>query len=135
MNPTLTAGLAREHVADLRRMRREAGGRTRRRGRANAPANPAGAGDAVVLRLADAQDRHTLRRLAELDEAVEPKGDVLLALVDGEAVAALSLDDGHVVSNPFVATSAAIALLRLRAQHLAGPVRRRRRPRLRPRFA
>ena len=78
-----------------------------------------------------------VRRLAALDDAPVLEGQSLLALIDGEAVAALSLEDGRVVSNPFVRTEDAVALLNLRAEHLKGVSRRRRwwRPALRPRFA
>ena len=78
-----------------------------------------------------------VRRLASLDDAPALTGQVLLALVDGEAVAALSLSDGRVVANPFLPTEAAVGLLRLRAQHLSvkRPRRRRFRTILRPRFA
>jgi hypothetical protein len=90
----------------------------------------------VALRGANAEDDGTLRQLAELDEAPELDGEVLLATVDGEAIAAVSLQDGRIVSNPFVATTEAVALLQLRARHLAGKMRPRRRwPRLRPRLA
>jgi hypothetical protein len=44
-----------------------------------------------------------------------------------QAVAALSLSDQRVVANPFVPTGDAVALLRLRAEHV---LRARRRPRL-----
>jgi hypothetical protein len=91
---------------------------------------------AVSLRLATPEDAAPLHVLAELDEEPELAGQVLLAMIDGEPVAAMSLDDGRVVANPFVATTDAIALLRLRARHLArkrSPGRRR--PLLRPRFA
>lgn len=88
----------------------------------------------VVLRLAGADDAPALRRLAEIDEEPELCGAALLALVDGVAVAALALDDGRVVANPFVPTSDAVSLLRLRAGHLLGPALRRRRRSWRPRF-
>ncbi len=90
----------------------------------------------VSIRLAGIDDEQVLRDLAALDDAPIPKGEVLLALIDGEAVAALSLGDEHAVANPFVHTAATVALLRLRADHLYGRrPRRRRRFILRPRFA
>jgi hypothetical protein len=93
--------------------------------------------ESIVLRLATDVDAPTVRRLAALDDAPRLSGPVLLALVDGEPVAALSLDDGRVVANPFRFTAGAVALLRLRAQHLVAPAPRRdRRPTLlRPRAA
>jgi hypothetical protein len=59
------------------------------------------------------------RRIAAL------KGRVLLALVEAERVAALSLYDERVVANPFAGTHDAVALLRLRAAHLLGERPRR----------
>jgi hypothetical protein len=89
----------------------------------------------VELRHARRADADVVRRLAILDEARPLEGPVLLGLVNGLAVAALSLADGRLVADPFVATTEARSLLRLRAAQLAG-VRIRRRlhwrlPRLR----
>ena len=92
----------------------------------------------VALRLADADEDDVVRRIAELDSARSPSGDVLLAVVDGDPVAAMSLRDGHVVADPFVPIAGVVALLRMWATHLAGGRIRRRRwlvPRLRPRLA
>jgi hypothetical protein len=90
----------------------------------------------IELRFAYPDDDGTVHRLAALDDAPELPGRIMLALIDGQAVAALSLEDRRVVANPFVPTSKAVELLRVRAEHLA-PARRRRRLRriLRPRFA
>ena len=49
------------------------------------------------------------------------QGPVLLALVNGLAIAALALDDRRLVADPFVATMEARSLLRMRAAQLAGP--------------
>ncbi len=126
MNTTINALVAEQHVADLRRA-------AQRR-----PATRSGTIDRyaprVELRLADAGDAHVVARLAELDSARELEGPVLLALLDGDAVAGMSLREGRVVANPFVPANQAVALLRLRAEHLSGAsVRRRLRrlPRLR----
>jgi hypothetical protein len=73
----------------------------------------------IELRLAHADDAEVVNRLAALDSAPELTGQVLIALIDGEAVAGLSLPDRRVVANPFVATNEAVALLRLRAEHLS----------------
>jgi len=86
----------------------------------------------LALRVADDDDAPAVRRLAALDDARPLRGEVLLALVDGEAVAATSLSDGRVVANPFVRTADTVTLLSLRAAQLAGrPSARRRIPRLR----
>jgi hypothetical protein len=75
----------------------------------------------VALRLAGDDEAHMARRLAALDDAPALEGPVLLALVDGEPVAALSLLDRRVVANPFVHTRELVELLRLRAEHISGP--------------
>jgi hypothetical protein len=86
----------------------------------------------LALRVADDHDAPTVRRLAALDDARPLRGEVLLALVDGEAVAATSLSDGRVVANPFLRTADTVTLLSMRAAQLAGrPAARRRIPRLR----
>jgi hypothetical protein len=128
MNSTINALVAEQHVADLRRtaQRRE-------------PARSATVDQyapRVELRLAEAGDARVVARLADLDSAPELEGPVLLALLDGDAVAGMSLRDGRVVADPFVPASQAVALLRLRAEHLSGARIRRRLRRLpRLRFA
>ena len=88
-------------------------------------------GPTVELRPARAADEAVTRRLAALDDAPGLEGPVLLAVVDGDVVAALALDDNRVVANPFVPTAHAVSLLRARADHLSGvSARRRRRIRL-----
>ncbi len=88
----------------------------------------------VVLRVGGPADAGVLAWLAAIDEEPELTGETLIALIDGEAVAALSLGDGRVVSNPFVAACDAISLLRLRAQHLLARPGRQSGRRWRPRF-
>src|SRR2546421_7392314 len=127
MNHQLNALIASEHTADLHRASREY------RMALAEPVSAAGFTSSIVLRLADPEDEAALRELAELDEAAFPTGPVLLALVRDEVVSALSLDDGSVIANPFVRTEDAVALLRVRADHLSGG-RRRRRWRVGPRL-
>ncbi|MGH2867055.1 MAG: hypothetical protein ACRDNK_05725 [Solirubrobacteraceae bacterium] len=133
MTTSMNTLAATEHIADLHRAadrRRLTAARRLSIGAALPPA------PAVALRLADAGDIPLIQRLAALDDAPAVDGLVLLALMDDEAVAALSLLDGRVIANPFVATSEAVALLRLRAEHLSGArPRRRLRAVLRPRLA
>jgi hypothetical protein len=127
---SLNAVIAAEHVADLRRVATRA-----RIGQSQAATEAASGRKAVVLRLANADDARALSVLAELDEAPQLSGDALLALIDGEAVAAMSLGDGRVVANPFVATAGAVSLLKLRAKHLRGRDARHPRRRWHLRFA
>lgn len=90
---------------------------------------------AVVLRQGHGDD-DDVRRLAELDDARSLEGGVLIAVLDGEAVAALSLEDGRVVANPFRPTIGPVSLLRLRAEQIESRPRPRRRwARLRLRLA
>jgi hypothetical protein len=122
METLLNALVTQEHVSELRR---RAEGRRGNVGRAPEPDT-----STMELRLVGSAEGRAVRRLAALDDAPELEGQVLLALIDGEAVAALSLRDQRVVANPFVPTRDAVALLRLRAEHLLGSSRRRRLPRV-----
>jgi hypothetical protein len=130
---SINALMAAEHVADLHRD-------SERRRSSGATVQPSGSAPVqmpiVALRLAEADEASVVRRLSDLDDAPPLTGQVLLAMIDGEAVAALSLSDGRVVANPFLHTEAAVGLLRLRARHLSvARPRRRLRTILRPRFA
>ncbi len=80
----------------------------------------------IALRLAHPDDALVVRRLAALDDAPPLPGQVLIALLDGEPVAAASLSDGRTVANPFLPTADVVALLSMRARQL----RRRDTPRL-----
>jgi hypothetical protein len=79
----------------------------------------------LALRVAHDDEADVVREIADLDNARTLSGEILLALVDGQPVAARSLGDGRVVANPFVRTADAVALLDVRASQLA--VRRERR--------
>jgi hypothetical protein len=78
------------------------------------------AAEDIEIRLAAAADRPALDRLTELDSrpAGALHGDVLLAQVHGDPVAALSLDDDLLVAHPFRHTKPIAQLLNLRAQQL-----------------
>lgn len=72
----------------------------------------------LVIRLAVASDETKLRRLAHMDSARPLSGQTLLAEQGGSVIAALSLDDGTAIADPFVASADAVAMLRLRAEQL-----------------
>jgi hypothetical protein len=72
----------------------------------------------LTIRFAAPDDEATLSRLAELDSSRAPRGAVLVADVGGETWAALSLDDGHAVSDPFHASAEALWMLTERARQL-----------------
>jgi len=85
---------------------------------------------AMTIRRVDRTDadRERLARLAELDSSPVPGGAVLGAEVDGHLVAAIAIDDGRVIADPFRPTSELQALLKLRASQLrTQPARRRQR--------
>ena len=69
----------------------------------------------IALRPAAPDEDADLRRLAELDSAEPLRTPALVAIVDGEPVAALSLADGRAVADPFLPTADVVALLRERA--------------------
>jgi hypothetical protein len=66
------------------------------------------------LSVADGADHEAIRRLASLDASRPPHGPVILAEIDGEAVAALGIGDGHAVANPLRSSPAIAILLQLR---------------------
>lgn len=72
----------------------------------------------ILIRRATAADAPAVRRLAALDSARVPRGEVLLAEVGGEPLAAISLADDRVVADPFRRTAELAALLRVRARQL-----------------
>ena len=72
----------------------------------------------VTLRYATAADAQRLRRLAQLDSTGVPSGPALIAEVDGRLRAALPLDDGDAIADPFHRGRELIELLRLRATQL-----------------
>ena len=74
----------------------------------------------LVIRTARDLDAWALERLAALDSQRPLTGDVLLAEADGKPVAAVALADDRATADPFVPTTAAVALLRTRAAQLRG---------------
>jgi len=72
----------------------------------------------TLIRPARPEDAETLEILAGLDSSPALFGPVLLAEIDGNAVAAVGLLDGRVVADPFEYSAAAVALLRTRAAQL-----------------
>ncbi|HEY4825300.1 MAG TPA: hypothetical protein VIH85_00970 [Solirubrobacteraceae bacterium] len=72
----------------------------------------------VVIRFAHPDDAEALAGLASLDEDSVPPEPVLLAEVDGELWAALSLSTHSHVADPFRPSGELLDLLRHRAQQL-----------------
>ena len=73
---------------------------------------------ALTLRYAVPADADALDRLAQLDSTRAPRGLVLVAEVEGELWAAISLDDQHAVADPFRPAGELVALLHERAGQL-----------------
>ncbi len=71
--------------------------------------------DAITIRHSTERDLADIRRLAALDEAHAPEGDSLLAFVGGELWAAVPLERGEAVADPFHRTAELVDLLRVRA--------------------
>lgn len=65
------------------------------------PAGSSAASPVITVRDAVQADRDALQRLAQLDSSTLPVGRVIVAEVDGELWAALSLSDGRAVADPF----------------------------------
>ena len=88
----------------------------------------------VTIRYARPDDALGLLELAELDSSHAPHGVVLVAEVDGRLWAALSLDDGHAIADPFRPSGELSFLLAERARqiHRTMPRERARGRRLTP---
>jgi hypothetical protein len=74
----------------------------------------------ITIRVATASDQAAIRRLAVLDSAFPPTGEVLLAEAGNELWAAVSVGSGHAVADPFRPSADLVELLRLRAARLRG---------------
>jgi hypothetical protein len=111
MHPELTHRFALDHMASLRRDARKY-----RRARAASvqPAQPVRA--AIQLRLSACRDE--LERLAALSERRLHEGDWLVADLNGVPVAAVSLEDGTTVYDPFKPTAQLVSLLELRRKQV-----------------
>lgn len=89
---------------------------------------------AVTIRLATGGDHSSLERLAHLDSAPVATGPNLVAEFGGELVAAVSLEDGRAIANPFRHTGEVVYELRCQAAELSRS-RGRSRQALRPAYA
>ena len=84
----------------------------------------------LTIRHATTADKFAIRRLAVLDSSSPPTGDVLLAEMDDELWAALSVETGDSIADPFRQSGELVDLLRLRAGGINGEARGRRSARL-----
>lgn len=117
LHPEIMRFLADEHVEALR-----AEARSYRR--TVAPRAVVDTRD-VELRLCKAADDWELEQLAVLAEQPVPHGRLVLAVVKGRIVAALPLNGGETLRDPFVRTQHLLPLLKLRAAQLRQPEPRR----------
>jgi hypothetical protein len=84
--------------------------------------------DTVTIRRAGAEDRVALSLLAMLDSAQPLRGaHALVAESAGLVLAAISLEDGRVIADPFFPTAHLVELLRARAGSLDAATQPRRR--------
>jgi hypothetical protein len=67
----------------------------------------------VTVRHAAAADIAALQRLAELDSRRVPSGELFVAERDGRLIAAVSIDTGSVIADPFEPADGVVDLLRL----------------------
>jgi hypothetical protein len=74
--------------------------------------------NAITIRRASEDDAPALRRLAQLDGARLPEGELLVAEVDGELRAALRVLDRAYVADPFFPSKELVGLLDVRAKRL-----------------
>jgi hypothetical protein len=72
----------------------------------------------ITVRNAVSADRAELDRLAALDSATPPRGPALVAEADSRMLAALPLESGRPIADPFEPTAEIVALLRVRAEQL-----------------
>src|SRR3954470_814837 len=74
----------------------------------------------ISIRLANETDNASILRLAALDSAPAPRGEVLVADLCGEIVAAHSVARSRTIADPFRPTADVTELLELRARQAAG---------------
>jgi hypothetical protein len=82
------------------------------------------AGAHVTIRHAHPADADALAVLAQLDSSHPPRGAILVAEAGGELWAAVSLDDNHLIANPFQPSGELAFHLNERARELRRAERR-----------
>lgn len=82
----------------------------------------------VTLRRANFHDDVALERLAQLEGLDVPAEPILVAEVDGRVLAALSIEDGTVIADPFAPTGHLVEMLDAQAYRRPAAHRRGSRP-------
>ncbi len=72
----------------------------------------------LTIRRAGVADSGALVRLAALDSAKPPAGDSLVAEVGGELWAAIEIESGAAIADPFRPSADLVELLRFRARRM-----------------
>ena len=75
----------------------------------------------VTMRVAGPADQAAVARLAALDSQSAPAGEVVVAEIGGELRAAVALDSGAAIADPFRPTADVVSLLRERAAQVGRP--------------
>ena len=70
----------------------------------------------LTIRHATANDFPALERLAALDSHRIPSGELFVGEVDGQLLAAVSIDTGSVIADPFEHTAAIVDVLRVQTR-------------------
>lgn len=111
MNSFLNKEIAQQHIGDLRRDARKH----------RLPAEPGdhAEDDGLTVRAATQRDSDAVRLLAALEGVRFPTGELLVAQVGDEVLAALPLDGGRALADPFRPTGHLVAMLELRARQLS----------------
>jgi hypothetical protein len=79
--------------------------------------------ETLTIRRADSSDTTALFRLAALDSGSPPTGETLLAEVGGEVWAAVEIDSGAAIADPFRPSGELVDLLRLQVSLDGRPAR------------
>ena len=74
--------------------------------------------ETITIRPLQENDVAAVEQLAELEESSVPPGPLLVAEIEGTIEAAVAVEGGETVANPFSASGEAVSLLRLRAAQL-----------------
>ena len=93
--------------------------------RSEMPATATLTAPSVLIRAARGSDGIELERIAQLDSASVPAGELLVAEADGRLVAAIASSTGESIADPFLPTADVVALLELRAAGARAPRSRR----------
>ena len=110
MSPFLSNEVAQQHIGDLRREARAS----------HVPEEPGELAeeDCLTVRAATPRDSDGVRLLAALEGVAMPTGEMLVAQAGDELRAALPLDGGRALADPFHPSAHMVEMLELRARQL-----------------